>query len=112
MHTKYELLQKFLSRKNLTTKKSLKHLYEEVLRILRIQTQKYDDLIAVAKAVKKHVYGEHVDEEDKRLISRAEQMGLLPILDKIDEAIAHSKNLKKLVDKLRKLLKESNKSRD
>jgi hypothetical protein len=86
----------------------LKYLFEEILKIEKMQIQKYKDLTAVAKTVKKYVYGEHVDEEDKRLISQAEKMGLLPIVNKIDEAIAHSKNLKKLLDKLRKLPKKSN----
>lgn len=103
---KYELLQKFLSRKNLTTKKSLMYLYEDVLRIQKIQIQKYKDLIAVSNVVKKYVYGEHVDEKDRKLISRAKKMGLLPILDKMDEATAHGKNLGKLIDKLRKLVEK------
>lgn len=99
--TKYELLQRFLSRKNLTTKKSLVYLLEEVLKIEKMQEQKYKDLIALSEVLKEQ--RPRFNDETKRLISKAEKMGLLPIIDKIDETVAHNKNLRKLHDKLRKL---------
>lgn len=98
---KFELLRKFLSRKNLATKKCLVYLHEEVLRIEEMQIQKYKDLTDISQVLTKQ--RERFDDETKRLISRAEKLGLLPVLDKINEAMAHNKNLSKLHDKLRKL---------
>jgi len=67
--------------------------------------QRYKDLIATSEAVKKYTETKGADEEVRKLITKAEQMGLLPIVNKIDEAMAHNKSLSKLVDKLGKMLK-------
>ena len=100
-----ELLKKFLSRQSLETKESLVNLYEEALKIKKTLLQRYKDLIATSEALKKYIEPKGADEETKKLISKAKQMGLLPIPDKIDETMAHSKSLEKLLDKLGKLLK-------
>lgn len=94
--SKYELLKKFLSRKNLNTKKSLEYLYEGVRETTNVRIQEYKDLATIDnETLRRYMRGEHIGEETKMSISN--------FFKSMNEIIA-LENLVKLQDKLRKLI--------
>lgn len=104
---KYQLLEKLISRENLTTKKSLEYLLEEIQKNYEMQLQRFDALRDALEAWKKWIHSKNIDEETKKLISKAEKMGLLPLNNKKFDILdkARLENLSKVLEKVENLLK-------